>query len=348
MRRTFGAVRAAGRWAAIAVARPARGEVAVSYGHRRVPAPGERVEGGMVKFQRLQGTFPNRPRDFNLLYLGSSTLPRDERTLVRLAARRGAAVVLNQNGVAYAAWAGGRADELNARLRGVLRAAGHVLYQSRFCKDAADRFLGEPQATWEVLPNAVDTTAFVPADRAPAAGPVLLLAGDQFQPYRLPTALRALALLPEARLLVTGQLVGDGRRTIRELGLEARVDLVGPYTQYEAPGLYRRAHVLLHPKVNDPCPNVVLEAMACGLPVVYSATGGTPELVGDAGVGVPSETTWERDVPPAPEELAEGVRTVLARHEEYRERARARAVERFDLAPWLERHRTLFSRLVEE
>ena len=346
MRRVLGAARAAGRWAAIAGSRPARDEVAVFYGHRRLPAPGERVQGGMVKFQRLQTTFPNRPRDFNVLYLGSSTLPTDERALLQLAGRRGAAVVVNQDGVAYPAWAGGRTDELNARLRAVLEAADHVLYQSRFCKDAADRFLGEPRGGWEVRANAVDTTTFTPAEHPPGGAPVLLLAGDQFQPYRVPVALRTLALLPEARLLVTGRLVGDSRALVGELGLGQRVELVGPYAQRDAPTLYRRAHVLLHPKVNDPCPNVVLEAMACGVPVVHSATGGTPELVSAAGVGVPSETTWEEDVPPDPVQLAAGVRTVLSRLEAYREAARTRAVERFDLRPWVERHQELFSTLV--
>ncbi len=339
MRRTLGAARAAGRWATIAVARPAAGEVAVYYGHRRVPGPGERVQGGMVKLQRLQAAFPNRARDFNVLYLGSSTLPTDADVLIRLARRRDARIVVNQDGVAYPAWAGERADELNRRLRAVLHAADHVLYQSRFCKETADLFLGEPPGSWEILPNAVDTSVFTPAARTPAGDPVLLLAGDQFQPYRVPTAIATMRGVPRARLLVTGE-VG------REVERSERVELLGPYRQRDAPDLYRRAHVLLHPKVNDPCPNVVLEAMACGLPVVHSASGGTPELVGEAGVGVPSETTWERDVPPDPGALAEAVRIVLARHEAYRRAARARVVERFDLAPWIERHRALFSELV--
>ena len=48
--------------------------------------------------------------------------------------------------------------------------------------------------------------------------------------------------------------------------------------------------------------------MACGLPVVYPASGGTVELVGDeAGIGVPHPESWERDEPPSPEALAEAV-----------------------------------------
>jgi glycosyltransferase involved in cell wall biosynthesis len=300
----------------------------------------------MVKFQRLQEAFPHRPRDFNLLYLGSSSLPSDEQTVIALAKRRAAPVVVNQNGIAYPAWAGADTERLNARLRGVLQAATHVVYQGEFCRQAADEFLGPPVGSWEILPNAVDTQEFTPAQQAPDGSPLLLLAGDQSQAYRLETALRTLALLPEARLLVTGSVVG-GEELIGELRLADRVDFAGRYAQRDAPDLYRRAHVLLHPKVRDPCPNVVLEALACGLPVVHSASGGVPELVGDGGIAVASETTWERDVPPAPDELAEAVRSVLGSLDSYRRRARARAVDHFDITPWVERHRALFTELVE-
>jgi glycosyltransferase involved in cell wall biosynthesis len=87
--------------------------------------------------------------------------------------------------------------------------------------------------------------------------------------------------------------------------------------------------------------------MACGLPVVYAASGGTVELVGDeAGVGVPHPVTWERDEPPPPEALALAVQVVLSERERFAEAARRRAVERFALGPWLDRHAELFSELV--
>jgi glycosyltransferase involved in cell wall biosynthesis len=87
--------------------------------------------------------------------------------------------------------------------------------------------------------------------------------------------------------------------------------------------------------------------MACGLPVVYAASGGTVELVGgEAGVGVPHPVSWERDEPPAPERLAEAVARVMSDLPRYAAAARRRAEERFALGPWLDRHQELFAELL--
>ncbi|MER3410568.1 MAG: hypothetical protein C4306_10890 [Thermoleophilia bacterium] len=342
---------AAARWARLLASPRPRPGLRVFYGHDRIPGPGERVAGGTAKFQRLAERFPNSPHDFTLLYLGSTWLPRDLRPLLWLARRRRAPIVVNQNGVGYPGWAGDRTEEVNRPLRRALLAADHVVYQSAFCKRSADLFLGEPQGTWEILPNAVDVERFTPAERPPDGGPVLLLGGDQTQAYRLELGLRTLAALlpayPEARLLVTGRLVSPAEPLIEALGLRGHVELVGEYAQRDAPALFRRAHLLLHTKVNDPCPSLVVEAMACGLPVVYPASGGVVELVGDeAGIGVPHPDTFERDEPPPAAQLAEAVDRVLADLDRSRQAARRRAVERFALRPWLDRHAALFADLL--
>jgi len=325
--------------------------VRVFYGHDLVPKPGEPVAGGSAKFQRLAERFPNSPTDFTLLYLGSTWLPRDLGPLLRLAARRRVPIAVNQDGVAYPGWAGDTTDDLNRPLRRALLAADHVVYQSRFSKDSSDAFLGEPQGSWEVLHNAVDVNHFTPAVRPASGGPVLLLGGDQTQAYRLELALRTFARVlasePGARLLVAGRLVSPVEPLLDELRLRGRVELVGRYAQRDAPEIIRRAHVLLHTKVKDPCPSAVIEAMACGLPVVYPASGGTVELVGDeAGIGVPHPESWERDEPPSPEALADALTRVFAGHDAYAAAARRRAVDRFALGPWLDRHAELFDELL--
>ena len=344
--------RAAVRWARLLAGGKADRRVVVFYGHDRVPAPGERAAGGTVKIQKLAARFPNTPVGFSLLYLGTTWLPRDLGPLLALVRRRGIPLVVNQDGVGYPGWAGARTDEVNRPLRRALLAADHVLYQSEFSKRSADRFLGEPSGGWEILPNAVDIERFVPAGDPPDDGPVLLLGGDQTQAYRVELALRTLRVLhsthPDARLLVTGRVVVDPAPLIAELGLRAHVELLGEYDQHDAPSVLRRAHVLLHTKMQDPCPTLVLEAMACGLPIAYAASGGTVELVGDAaGVGVPHLATWEREVPPDPEAMAEAVDRVLGDLRTYSAAARARAVGRFALTDWLERHTALFTELVQ-
>ena len=333
--------RGAARWGRLLLPDTRRREpgVRVFYGHDRVPAPGAAVSGGSAKIQRLAARFPNRPDDFTVAYLGSNWLPRDLGPLLWLLPRRGIPLVVNQDGVGYPAWAGAETDAVNRPLRALLGAAEHVVYQSEF-----------PAGTWEILPNAVDVSRFTPAAAASAGGPVVLLGGDQTQAYRLELAVATLAALlasqPDARLLVTGRLVVPVEPLAKRFGVESRVHALGRYSQTDAPAIFRRAHVLLHTKVLDPCPSVVLEALASGVPVVYPRSGGVPELVGDdGGIGVPHPDGFERDEPPGADALADAVTRVLADLPAFRAAARARAIDRFSLEPWLDRHAELFERL---
>ena len=303
--------RAAARWGRLLVGGRARPGLRVFYGWDRIPGPGEPVAGGTAKLQKLAERWPNRPTDFSLLYLGTTYLPRDLRPLLWLARRRRARIVVNQDGVAYPGWAGERTDELNVPLRRALLAADHVVYQSAFSKRSSDAFLGEPPGSWEILPNAVDVERFTPG-APPADGPVVLLGGDQTQAYRLELALEAFRHVldehPTARLLVSGRLVSDPAPTLRRLALEDAVELVGRYAQTEAPDVFRRAHVLLHTKVNDPCPTMVIEAMACGVPVAYRrAAARSSSSATRPGIGVPHYDGFDRDEPPSPEALAAAV-----------------------------------------
>lgn len=335
----------------------ADGTVRVWYGHSRLPGPNEPAVGGIVKLQALAQEFPSTPWRFNLLYLVTSRLPEGAVTLARWARRKGARVVVNQNGVAYEAWYGPGWERINAPMRELLAMADHVFYQSEFCRRSADRFVGPPAGSWEVLHNAVDTRVFTPAATRESGRPLtLLLGGSQDQWYRFEAAVETAAALVsrghDLRLIVTGRLrwthdaaaaQSDARALVEAARLSGRVEFTGPYPQRAAPEIFRRADILLHTKYNDPCPAVVVEALASGLPVVYSMSGGVPELVGDAGAGVPAPLSWERDVPPHPLALADAVESLLPKLPEMAARARARAVAQLDLAHWMARHRAVFT-----
>ncbi len=80
------------------------------------------------------------------------------------------------------------------------------------------------------------------------------------------------------------------RRRVDELGLSSRVDLRG-YVPFgpELLALYRSAHVLVHVSLTEGIPQTVVEALACGTPVVASSVGGIPDILdrGAAGLLVP-------------------------------------------------------------
>ncbi len=341
---------AARRWRNLEVRRDAP---RIYYGYDELDISG----GGLVKLNDLLADFPNDPQNPNVFYLVSSALPIHADLLVSQAKHRGVRVVVNQNGVAYPAWHGAGWRWTNAAMRRVLRLADHVVYQSEFCRRAADHFLGPVAVSSEILYNPVDTRAFSPTEGFDRSRPLrLILAGTHQHFYRPQAAVDAVALLaknlPEIRLVVAGRCRWrrDEREAeaelaayIREKKLQSFVEWAGPYAPADAPRLLRQATILIHTKYNDPCPRLVVEAMACGLPIVYSASGGVPELVGaEAGIGIPAPLDWNRDHPPGAEAVATAVRRIHGEHARYAQAARRRAESKFGVQPWLDRHRAIF------
>lgn len=320
---------------------------------------GNFIHGGAVKLLSLREAFRCDERDFNILYLVSSAAPPFAEDLVRACRARGIKFVWNQNGVGYPAWAGPAAEGHNAPMRRLRAQADAVVYQSEFCRVSADKFLGSYEGWSEVLLNPVDTRWFRPPDEAPPARPLRLLAmGTQNYGERVFAALDGLKVLRdrglEATLTVAGPLIWRGaenevRSRISSLGLEGAVKLLPPFRREEAPDLYRSHHILLHPKYLDPCPTVVAEALACGLPVVASRSGGLPEMVAeDCGRLIDAPLTWDRLITPSGRELAEAVTDFLPRLTDAANCARQRALAKFDAGRWVGQHHEIFASLLHD
>ncbi len=183
-----------------------------------------------------------------------------------------------------------------------------------------------------VLRNGVDIEAFRPVDRKAARaalaldGPALLSVGHLIARKGHDRTIAALRGLPDATLLIAGEgpLRGELEALAVRLGVAGRVRFLGTRPQAELPALYTAADALVLASSREGWANVLLEAMACGTPVVASPIPGNPEVVRsrEAGVIAPANT---------PEGIAEAVRDLLASPPD---RAATRAyAERFGWAP---------------
>ena len=133
----------------------------------------------------------------------------------------------------------------------------------------------------------------------------------------------------------------EAKRLVEALGLKDRVIFIGAVDEADLPALYSGARLFVFPSLYEGFGLPVLEAMACGTPVVYSASSSLPEVAGDAGL-----TFDPGDV----EALATTIQRVLA-NPDLRVHLRQRGLERAAQFTWdrtaratLEVYRTLATR----
>jgi len=331
------------------------GQAVVGFGG--VLDDGRPVRGGAVKLLSLQRAFRCDEEKFNILYLVSSAPPHFAEDLVAECRRKNITVVWNQNGVGYPGWAGGEAERHNAPMRRLRALADFIIYQSEFCRESADRFLGPVEKPSRVLLNPVDLSKFCPTHGVPRpSAPRLLAMGTHAYRDRVFAAIDTLRSLRDeglaAALTVAGPLQWRRGKEetlayLRELGLSDAVLLHPAFNQEEAPHLYRAHDILVHPKYLDPCPTVVAEALACGLPVVGSATGGLPEMT-DAACArlLPLPLVWDRMLTPSGEQMAAAVADLWRNIESASVAARVCAERKFDAAAWTGAHREIFLSLL--
>jgi colanic acid/amylovoran biosynthesis glycosyltransferase len=190
-----------------------------------------------------------------------------------------------------------------------------------------------PKRAWIIKP-AVDTSFFVPPQASSVNGHIrIVTVGALIWRKGYEYALLALKRLIESGSDATLTIVGDGPErdrilyTVSDLKLEERVTFTGSLPPEKVRDVLQDSHVFLLTSLSEGIANVVLEGMACGLPVVTSDAPGMREAVqdGEEGFVVPL-----RDAEAAASRLQD-----LIAHPELRRamgsRARARAVKEFDL-----------------
>jgi glycosyltransferase involved in cell wall biosynthesis len=173
--------------------------------------------------------------------------------------------------------------------------------------------MGVPADKIQVLRNGVDLISFHPHDRAAAraklgvSGPVLLSVGLLIERKGHALVIEALRQLPDMTLLIAGD--GPDRTDLetkaRGAGVADRVRFLGEVSHHTLPEIYSAADALVLASSREGWANVLLEAMACGTPVVASDVWGTKEAVTAPEAGI---LMRERSA----DGVAEGIRRLFA------------------------------------
>ena len=192
--------------------------------------------------------------------------------------------------------------------------ADATVFQSRYSRYATCRKSRIVASRGVVIPNPVDTVRFCPeGEREPLPGECRVAhVTFSTNPRKGATAvLEAARANPDMQFILIGRYAEDD--------VPANVTRVGMADHVRLPGLLRSCHALAFFSENESCPNVVLEGLASGLPVLYRDSGATAELVGDAGLAT------------TPERFGDALTTIMQQRLHWAMRARRRAEDAFAL-----------------
>lgn len=201
-----------------------------------------------------------------------------------------------------------------------------------------ERVFGEFDQSTCVIPNIIDRDMFQPAPRGTipensgAKTFDLVITRNLESIYGIDIAIRALVKVRDAgcpaRLLIAGSgpAESDLRALAVTLGVNEAVHFVGRLDRTGVVALYGAAHAMVNPTNVDNMPNSVLEALACGLPVVSTDVGGIPYIMTHEETGLL--------VPPRDVDALAAAITRLSRDERLRQQLRENGLAQIEQYTW--------------
>ena len=176
-------------------------------------------------------------------------------------------------------WALNRADRVlcvSEGLRDSIVALSEGSVDPKTVRNGVDLDFFYPSADRELLKNSLAIPRFT-----------VLFAGN-FVPLKgADLLIDAIRSVPDVDLVMAGSGPMEARlkRLVADSGLADRVRFAGVLDQKDLRSYYQAADALILPSASEGMPNVLLEAMACGTPVLTTPVGGAPEIVSDAVSG---------------------------------------------------------------
>ncbi len=217
--------------------------------------------------------------------------------------------------------------------------ADGIIYQSHFTEKWWNDVYGKVNAPSSVIYNGVDLAAYSPegGEKTPSDCIRLLVIEGRFEGgyhVGLDNAIQFSKAFKnetdrQVELVVIGDASAELRSKYESLGW---ISWQGIVTRDQIPGFCRSAHLLFSADIKAACPNSVIEALACGLPVISYDTGALIEMVGEkAGAIKPYGADFSKLESADPEELAVAAAKILDDQAGFRKSARLQAESMFDV-----------------
>jgi glycosyltransferase involved in cell wall biosynthesis len=219
------------------------------------------------------------------------------------------------------------------------RLADHIIYQSQFIKGWWQDWYRPARAPSSVILNGVDLTQYTPNglhERPSMYHRLLIVEGSMagalnsglFSAVKLA---KQLSRKSRIELMVVGRVDARTKNKLKHQ-TAFRINFMDTVKREQIPWLMRSSHLLFSAEMNPPCPNSVIEALACGLPVVGYDTGSLSELVqGDAGRLAPyGANPWKLEQPDI-QALTDAAEEILQDNAKFRKSAREQAQKHLGL-----------------
>jgi len=243
-----------------------------------------------------------------------------------------------------------RSERMNLQLSFTRRRlADAVVYQSNFTRDWWNTVHGSLMTPHTVIYNGIDLNEFSPSHNKKMKLEIirLLVVEGSFKGGHERDLLNAVDLSnalssrtsKQVDLLIAGNVPPSMRIKVSP---DPKVNIIwlGMIPHKEISALDRSAHIIFPAEINAACPNSLIEALGCGLPVVSYATGSLPELIGeDGGKVVPYGTNYWGLKAPKTEPLAKAAENILNNLLTFKKSARSRAEKYFDVTVMVEKYR---------
>ncbi len=266
------------------------------------------------------------PQQAKVIFFPTATYPR----LLRRVKSEGGYLLQRLDGVYYPSQHGEEYARMNQPVEQIYREyADFVIFQSDYSRRQCFQMFGEKsEENYCIIYNGVHKHLFFPTDSSPRSLPETIrfvTTGSYRKAAMLEPIVTALDNLKERfnfELWVVGPLHNQELAHFFERDY---LHHVGPKHTAEVGEILRNSHIFIHSQLNDNCPNAVIEAISCGLPVVGFNSGAMSELCffSQELLADVADELFHRYEDFDPSKLAEKITLVIQHYEHYQELARS-------------------------